>query len=227
MRAPLIRRSLLIVIWTCTAAMGINAVNNRWPRPGDPQPNEFQELSLPVKTTPYTVVLESTETTPTAVVRRNRSTTAVRSDGSTSWLLELFGPTTPVSQRLIKMAAGDIIVTDEIREWRTTVTARKANPSRTLRDPATDCLSSYAKRRIDQDEQILERATIAGYPTVKMSGPGTIRWLATGLGCAELQLQVGTKIQKPVSIRPGEPSARLFAVPIHFREVPADQMSKR
>jgi len=223
------KRAVTILVGVVAAGLALNAGRllkartfRQAPAPRSPAPT--------VAATPYLVLLSgagSNSSSPQVGLVR---TIAVRSDGSSLLRAELFNGNAPLSQRLIRFVTGQIIVTNDIQETRTTLSRADIRPAAILRDPTSNCLSSYASEPQGRRQAVLGHEQLLGYRTVKIREDDWVYWFAVDLGCAELRVrspQIAGGGDDAVLVRPGEPPPELFRVPPHYREVSQGEMAGR
>jgi hypothetical protein len=218
-------------VWLAVLALGVNMgrlLAARWSM--GIRTAEGPVSQGPIKTTPYTVYYRFSsgkndyEGTSIKAV-------ALASNGSMVRQLEVLDRQPPVSSRLIQLASGTVVSTNDILEWKRTRPEPVAVRA-IVRDPATQCLKTFADRAVLDGEQITGQDWIAGFPTlIVKSRLGTV-WLAPDLGCAELKIRIlsptGSVIEQTVTtVRTGEPDPALFAVGPHYREVSLQQLVGR
>ncbi|MEW5981642.1 MAG: hypothetical protein AB1806_04650 [Acidobacteriota bacterium] len=180
--------------------------------------------------TPYSVIMVESVESSSGMTRPGATLTeAWRSDGAHVSRTEHFPAQGRMnSQRFISFASGLRIEVDDIAELKSSTIRADYDVRRSARDPSSDCLDSLSGRPITAGQVLEERATINGYPSVKIRvGPVTL-WFAPDLGCAKLQQlgDFGTSKSRafPIMIRPGEPDPALFEVPTHYREVAPSEL---
>lgn len=207
------------VVWALWASAAILALIAPWPTRG------IGLSSVPADTAsvppvPYTVVLQETLSKGNEKRAGLRTLTAVRADGSQVVWFEVLGETHPgriSSRRLIRLADGTRIDTDEIRRRKSTRRPATSSPLTVFRDPGIDCTTRVLT------ENVVGRTSIAGFDAVEMRGDGNTRWFAPSLNCAELRSKYvwpGSIAEtEPVDVKAGEPSPELFETGDEYEEV--------
>lgn len=230
-----IRVLTTVFVWTVAAVLGINVARTVVSRVSARSSSSTQGVlagQLPIK--PYTVVFDlSPKPEANAEGRMALKLIGLRSDGSLVQQLEVLGGQNPVSSRLIKLASGSVVTTNDILERKHTL-PNNPNVSAQLRDPRTRCLKTFAGNQPIPGEEFASEENVAGYRTVKIriKGDGSLLWYATDLGCAELRSRIvhpsGDVIEQTARrIVPGEPEPSLFDVSAHYVEVPRERLGGR
>lgn len=174
--------------------------------------------ATPPKPVPVTVVMESPD---------SRIVQATRGDGSQADESEesgLLGSTPTL--RHIRFASGEQVLMSVRNRKKSTVFDPARSASEWLRDPVANCLKPAPAH-----ESLLGVENVGQYRAVKVAvTTRRTSWFALDYGCATLQYIVpmsktSTNFVRFVSLKPGEPSPELFAIPAEFKEVPPSQIS--
>jgi len=176
---------------------------------------------------PVTVVLRETIIDAQGVAHLGSlSTRAIRSDGSAGLLLGALGHGSRGS-RIIELASGSRIQTDELQARKST-TKISVVDSTWFKDPRSNCLTTLnGQPWTSQQASVIGEESISGYRTVKIAlGKNVHNWFARDYGCALVKTrmdfgpQQGASEFNLVSLRAGEPQGDLFTVPENFVEGP-------
>lgn len=174
---------------------------------------------------PYTVTLRGTVTGPDGTTTPGLEyTVAVRSDGS-----KMMGFRGEGSQRLMYLASGFQVDTNDENNTKSSIRRPKENAANSQRDPDSKCLLSMAGRPITfpPDDVFVGEETIAGYRAAKITAGIITSWYALDYGCAPIKERwefSATEVSEKelVALVAGEPDPSLFDV-THHREVPPSE----
>jgi hypothetical protein len=235
-----IKSLITVVVWIVALLLGFNATRitvSRWSLAAGSKerPKDVGGSNEPMNVTPYTVMFDlSRPNKPEAKARAAVGAVkivALRADGSLMQQLENFDGLTPISSRLIQLASGTVITTNDVLDRKHTPDVR-VNMRSKLRDPRSRCLTTFAGTSLVADEKIVGGDIVVGYKTVTVrSGFGTF-WFSPELGCAELKSRVvhpsGEVIERTATaVIPGDPAPSMFDVARHYTEVPRERLAGR
>jgi hypothetical protein len=171
----------------------------------------------------YTVTLREIVHAPDGTTTVSREITeAVRSDGS-----RVMG--SDKGDRMVQFSSGLEVDTNDKESTKTSMRHPKQDAASLQRDPISQCLNSIAGRPMSSSQEtFLGVETISGYQTAKIQSDIITSWYALDYGCALLKdrweftpFEVTEK--ELVSLVAGEPTAALFEIPTHYREVPPSE----
>jgi hypothetical protein len=171
---------------------------------------------------PYTVTLRGTVHGPDGTTTPGLDyTDAVRSDGSV-----LMGWRGKGSQRLMYLASGFQVDTNDQTATKSSIRKQSFKPLASQRDPSSMCVNSLAGTPITTppSDTFVGEETIAGYRTAKIVAGIITSWYALDYGCAPVKERwefSATEVSEKelVALVAGEPDPSLFDVPAHYREV--------
>lgn len=223
----------LVALWGAVVIAGVNYLRLSSHTPAIPLeegkagPVVAQVLR---RVTPYTSVLG--ETLRSRAGDRETGvevTEAVRSDGSFMRRVERLGraeaaSSTQQSTRLILLSTGQRVVTNDLRELKSTTVYPLGMIAASIRDSRTGCVTNMLGRPYAPDMVKLGEESIGGQTTVKVRFSGVTAWFAPGVGCAQLRLLQESEPgnwneQSLLALRAGDPDPVLFLVPEHYVEV--------
>jgi hypothetical protein len=175
---------------------------------------------------PYTVMLRETVRAPDGTITPGLEyTDAVRSDGS-----KLMRSRGKGSQRIIYLASGFQVDTNDENNTKSSIKRQNHNPATWQRDPDSKCVNSLAgsSMTFPPSDVFVGEESIAGYRTAKIAAGGITSWYALDYGCAlvKQRWQFSAKEvseKELVALSAGEPDPSLFDVPAHYREVPPSE----
>jgi hypothetical protein len=230
------RRNLLTAaLWSLVLALAINLVRLAVASDVSDSPTDANEfiaaetmprVQEPIKTIPHMVELLAVQHVPGSAPRHVASLIhAVRADGSHVQRYEILGEQ-PTVQRLIRVASGQVTITDDVRELRAQVPGR-TNVGALLRDPGSGCLKAFTGQPIRSEERVERRELVHGYETVVVIHGEARQWFAPSLGCASLRYRAGHITREASVIREGEPPDEIFEVSDRFKEVPLSELDRR
>ena len=201
------------LVWFTVIVLAVNIIGSAAQRLSIPEANA-------IRVVPYTVVLRTTGF-PGHI---SRATRAVRENGDTADLAEDLGGSVQLRQRLIRMASGRVVITDEVRQLQTA--GHDVDLRRLHRKPSSRCLANLLGVASEQ-ERIIGEETISGINAVIIQDSSMTRWLTPELGCAEIRWRRGDQQAELEMIQPGAPIDDLFKVPSSFKLVSTDEMRRR
>jgi len=214
--------ALLTLLWLAVVLSGANwwrVRHSSGPGLAGPTP----------RPSPYTVPLEETQVMgqrrePTGAIL----TEAVAADGSQMKRLERLRRGAQLSSRLVLLALGTRIETDDILEKATRTRFDLTRLQESTRDPGARCLKALSGRSISKEEVVIAQERMAGHEAVKVHTPSSVAWFALDAGCAPLKYvyDFGQHLieQTAVSLISGEPDPALFFVPTRYVEVRPSEM---
>jgi hypothetical protein len=221
-----------VAAWIVAALLGVKIIKDLGVRLVARSASTEAMLPLaPVRAIPYTVVFDLS---PETSKKTGRNTAviifAVRADGSILKQMEVLDGRIPISSRLIQLASGTIITTDDVLERKSTRHLTRSVRGQ-LRTPESQCLVTFAGTPAISGERIVGEDVISGYKVVMAKSRIGSFWFAPTLGCAELKHRIvdsrGEVIERTAStVTPGDPAPSLFDVS-RLTEVPLERLSGR
>jgi hypothetical protein len=220
-------------VWIVVVGLGMNLVRlaavRRAVSPAVQSAPETSDSRGSLAITPYTLfIYDNRPGTPAEMARGTTVIKATRSDGSHLQRLDSLNQRSPVAFRYIMLATGQEFFIDDMRQEKT-VLGTKRDVRMRHRDPAADCLKTFAGEPFANGEAVIGREKLLGYDVVVVKGSrNKILWLAPALTCAQLRMRAihssGELLDQVVTrVLPGDPPADLFDIPDAYREVPRKQ----
>lgn len=218
-----ILRWLLVVIVLAVAAQAGRLLHSHMKNRIGARAAAGDAVNRPI---PYSVTLRETVHGPDGTTTPGLEfTNAVRSDGS--MLMRSRGKG---SQRLIYLASGFQVDTNDQSNTKSSIRRLNQNPATWQRDPSSMCVNSLAgtPMTFPPSDTFLGEEIIAGYRSAKIASGIITSWYALDYGCALVMQRwefSATEVSEKelVALVAGEPDPSLFEIPAHYREVPPSE----